>query len=204
MWRSLLDAMWLSAAYTASLLAAVSIGYWFAEVRYRRRGIEWKASGIENALITNFGLLLSFTLLSSNNSLKELTNFIHQSSNAVAELYRESQLTAPTSHDSVRAYLLWFLALELKAHKPGPMSGDAHTQELSKVNRLFWQRLTHSVHDKQLQTFDLQLLLPAYNKFNVNVYRLHGCLQERTSSSIIGLLLISSWAIGILVGFTNG
>jgi hypothetical protein len=38
----------------------------------------------------------------------------------------------------------------------------------------------------------------------VSVFRLHYSFQERTPSSIIGLLLITSWAIGVLVGFTNG
>jgi hypothetical protein len=134
MWHGLLNAMWLSAAYTASLLAAVCIGYWFAEVRYRRRKVEWKPSGIESALITIFGLLLSFTLLSSNNSLKERVNLIHQSSDAVAELYRESQLLPPAPRDSVRTYLLRFLALELAAHKPGQLNGKAHTRQLAAIN----------------------------------------------------------------------
>jgi hypothetical protein len=106
MWRGLMNARWLSIAYLAFLLAAVCIGYWFAEVHYRRRKVEWKPSGIESALITMFGLILSFTLLSSNNSLKE-RNLIHQSSDAVAELYRESQLLPPTTHDTVQTYLIY-------------------------------------------------------------------------------------------------
>ena len=80
----------------------------------------------------------------------------------------------------------------------------AHTQRIAVINRQFWRHLTGAVRKGQLQNAELQLILPAYNKFNVNVFRLHYSFQERTPSSIIGLLLISSWAIGILVGFTNG
>ena len=86
MWRSLFDVLWFTLAYPVSLLLAVALGYLVAEVHYRRRRKIWKPSGIENALITIFGLLLSFTLLSSNNTLKERTVLIHQSSDAVAEL----------------------------------------------------------------------------------------------------------------------
>jgi hypothetical protein len=204
MWHSLFNAVWLSAAYFFSLLAAVCVGYWFADVRYRRLNREWKASGIESALITMFGLILSFTLLSSNNSLKERTNLIHQSSDAVAELYRESQLLPPVARDSVRSYLLRFLALELQEHQPDHLIKETHTQKLAAINRRFWQQLVGTVRTQQLPQADLQLLLPAYNRFNVNVFRLHYSFQERTPSSIIGLLLISSWAIGVLVGFTNG
>ena len=67
MWRSLFDVLWFTLAYPVSLLLAVALGYLIAEVNYRRRGKIWKPSGIENALITIFGLLLSFTMLSSNN-----------------------------------------------------------------------------------------------------------------------------------------
>ena len=134
MWSSLFDVLWFTLAYPVSLLLAVALGYLVAEVNYRRRGKIWKPSGIENALITIFGLLLSFTMLSSNNSLKERTALIHQSSDAVAELYRESQLL-PTTGPAVRDLLHQFLALELAEHRPQLVHDPTHTQKLENLYR---------------------------------------------------------------------
>ncbi|GAA3932659.1 hypothetical protein [Hymenobacter algoricola] len=203
MWPNLFDILLFTLAYPVSLLLAVAVGYLFAEVKYRRRGRIWKPSGIENALITIFGLLLSFTLLSSNNSLKERTVLIHQSSDAVAELYRESELLPAAGPAIVRGLLLRFLALELAEHRPKPLPDPAHTRKIGVLYRQAWQQLRDSVRTSTLRPDDMRRLLPAFHKLSAATSRLHYSYQEGTPYSIIGLLLISSWAIGALVGFSN-
>ena len=203
MWRSLFDTLWFTLAYPASLLLAVAMGYLFAEINYRRRGLIWKLSGIENALITIFGLLLSFTLLSSNNSLKERTVLIHQSSDAVAELYRESELLPAAGPAIVRELLLRFLALELAEHRPQAIHDPAHIRKIEALYRQTWQQLRDSIRTPVLRPDEARRLLPAFNKLSAATSRLHYSYQEGTPYSIIALLLISSWAIGVLVGFTN-
>ena len=198
MWRSLFDVLWFTLAYPVSLLLAVALGYLVAEVNYRRRGRIWKPSGIENALITIFGLLLSFTLLSSNNTLKERTVLIHQSSDAVAELYRESELLPAAGPAIVRGLLLRFLALELAEHRPKPLPDPAHARKIAVLDRQAWQQLRAAVRPEEVRR-----LLPALHKLSAATSRLHYSYQEGTPYSIIGLLLISSWAIGVLVGFSN-
>ena len=198
MWRSLFDVLWFTLAYPVSLLLAVALGYLIAEVNYRRRGKIWKPSGIENALITIFGLLLSFTLLSSNNTLKERTVLIHQSSDAVAELYRESELLPAAGPAIVRGLLLRFLALELAEHRPKPLPDPAHARKIAVLDRQAWQQLRAAVRPEEVRR-----LLPALHKLSAATSRLHYSYQEGTPYSIIGLLLISSWAIGVLVGFSN-
>ena len=198
MWRSLFDVLWFTLAYPVSLLLAVALGYLVAEMNYRRRGRIWKPSGIENALITIFGLLLSFTLLSSNNTLKERTVLIHQSSDAVAELYRESELLPAAGPAIVRGLLLRFLALELAEHRPKPLPDPAHARKIAVLDRQAWQQLRAAVRPE-----DVRRLLPALHKLSAATSRLHYSYQEGTPYSIIGLLLISSWAIGVLVGFSN-
>ena len=198
MWRSLFDILWFTLAYPVSLLLAVALGYLVAEVNYRRRGRIWKPSGIENALITIFGLLLSFTLLSSNNTLKERTVLIHQSSDAVAELYRESELLPAAGPAIVRGLLLRFLALELAEHRPKPLPDPAHARKIAVLDRQAWQQLRAAVRPEEVRR-----LLPALHKLSAATSRLHYSYQEGTPYSIIGLLLISSWAIGVLVGFSN-
>ena len=198
MWRSLFDVLWFTLAYPVSLLLAVALGYLVAEMNYRRRGRIWKPSGIENALITIFGLLLSFTLLSSNNTLKERTVLIHQSSDAVAELYRESELLPAAGPAIVRGLLLRFLALELAEHRPKPLPDPAHARKIAVLDRQAWQQLRAAVRPEEVRR-----LLPALHKLSAATSRLHYSYQEGTPYSIIGLLLISSWAIGVLVGFSN-
>ncbi|MFC6225307.1 hypothetical protein ACFP2F_18815 [Hymenobacter artigasi] len=198
MWHNLFDILLFTLVYPASLLLAVGVGYVFAEVNYRRRGRIWKPSGIENALITIFGLLLSFTLLSSNNTLKERTVLIHQSSDAVAELYREGQLLPAPGPAIVRGLLLRFLALELAEHRPKPRPDPAHARKIAALDHQAWQQLRGAVRPD-----DVRRLLPALHKLSAATSRLHYSYQEGTPSSIIALLLISSWAIGVLVGFSN-
>lgn len=201
-WRSLFDVLWFTLAYPVSLLLAVAVGYLVAQVNYRRRGRVWKPSGIENALVTIFGLLLSFTLLSSNNTLRERTTLIHQSSEAIAELYRESQLL-PTTGPAVRGLLLQFLALELAEHHAKSVHDPAHALKLETLYRQGWQKLRDSTQAPTATPDELRRLLPAFNRLSGATSRLHYSYQEGTPPPIIALLLISSWAIGVLVGFTN-
>ncbi|QNE42359.1 hypothetical protein F1C16_22320 (plasmid) [Hymenobacter sp. NBH84] len=203
MWQHLFEVLWFTLAYPVSLLLAVFIGYVVAEYNYRRRGFQWKPSGIESALITIFGLLLSFTLLSSNNSLKERTTFIHQSSDAVTELYRESQLLPPAERVAIRSFLLQFLSLELRAHRPGRTQVPEHSRQLAALYRQSWQRFRGSMAATSTEAVAVRRLLPAFNSLSSATSRLHYANQERTPYPIIVLLIISSWAIGVLVGFTN-
>ncbi|SDY58379.1 bestrophin-like domain [Hymenobacter psychrophilus] len=200
--RSFFEVFWFALAYPVSLVLAVAVGYWFAEVHYRRRGRIWKPSGIESALITIFGLLLSFTLLSSNNSLKERTALIHESSDAVGELYRESQLL-PVTGAAVRHLLQQFLALELTEHRPRPAHNPAHIRQLENLYRRAWGQLASGQGSQPPPVEELRRLLPAFSRLNAATSRLHYSNQEGTPTSIIMLLLLSSWAIGVLVGFTN-
>ncbi|WP_324677581.1 hypothetical protein [Hymenobacter sp. GOD-10R] len=203
MGRSLFDVFWFSLAYPVSLVVAVLIGYWVAEVNYRRRQRIWKPSGIESAFITIYGLLLSFTLLSSNNALKERTTLIHQSSEAVTELYQESQLLTTPTYQAARTFLLRLLALELAQHRPGQPGSPTHMREIASLDSQAWQYFRKYARTNSAQAAELRQLLPAFHRLHVATSRLHYSYQERTPSPITMLLLVSSWAIGILVGFTN-
>ncbi|WBO85335.1 bestrophin-like domain [Hymenobacter yonginensis] len=200
---STFEVLWFVLAYPASLLLAVAVGYLFAEVYYRRRQRIWKPSGIESALITVFGLLLSFTLLSSNNSLKERTGLIHQTSDAIAELYRESQLLPAPERAAVQQFLLQLLQLELNEHRPRRPHDPAHIRRLERLDHQFWQQLSAAGRTSPARADRVRRLLPAFNKLDSNTFRLHYSYREGTPYSILSLLFVSSWAIGILVGFTN-
>jgi len=203
MWHSLFDTLWFTFAYPVSLLLAVGIGYAFAEVYYRRRHQVWKPSGIESALITIFGLLLSFTLLSSSNALKERTALIHQAADAVLELHQESQLLPRADQVAIRVFLLRFLRLELMEHRPGRPHDPAHTRQLTTLYTQVWRPFRNTMRAVPTRAAGLRQLLPAFNRLQAATSRLHYANQERTPAPIMWLLLLSSWAIGVLVGFTN-
>lgn len=61
-----------------------------------------ETSGTENAIIGFYGLLLSFTLLSSGNANRERNNLVHQHADALSAIFRESEL----SGDSVKRVFL--------------------------------------------------------------------------------------------------
>ena len=61
-----LDSQFITIAYPILLTACVVIGYLIAKRKYVKKNKEWKATGIESAVIGIFSLLLSFTFLASN------------------------------------------------------------------------------------------------------------------------------------------
>lgn len=203
MWHFIVEILWFTVAYPVSLLVMVAVGYFLAERNYRRHARLWKPSGIENALITIFGLLLSFTLLAANNSLRDRTTLIHQTSDAVTELYRESQLLPPAEATLIRSFLLQFLSLELHEHHTGQEQDATHSLQLAQLYNQAWQAFRAPLMAATPQAAALRQLVPAFNRLNAATSRLHYARQERTPYPIIALLIISSWAIGILVGFTN-
>lgn len=202
MWRSAFEMLWFTLAYPVSLVVAVAVGYWFGEVFYRRRQLLWKPSGIESALITIFGLLLSFTLLSSNNALRERTALIHETAGALGEVYQESQLLPAPEQAAIRAVLLRFLALELAQHGAGQSPPAGHARQLTQLYWQAWHQFGLGPAG-QLSGPALRQLLPAFNRLSAASSRLHYANQDRTPHAIIVLLVLSSWAIGALVGFTN-
>ena len=131
MWHSLIETLWSTVAYPVSLLLMVAVGYLVAERNYRRHALIWKPLGIESALITICSLLLSFTLLASNNALRGRAVLIHQTSDAVTELHPESQQLPPAYYAAVRAFLLRFLALGLREHRADQPPTAAHPLQLT-------------------------------------------------------------------------
>ena len=88
--------------------------------------------------------------------------------------------------------------MELAEHRPKPLPDPAHARKTAVLDRQAWQQLRAAV-----QPEEMHWLLPALHKLSAATSRLHYSYQEGTPYAIIALLLISSWAIGVLVGFTN-
>ena len=80
---SILDSIYFDFFYFVTLIASVACGYLLAHYYYFRGQRTWKVSGIENAVVGFYGLLLSFTLVQSSVSNKERIDLVHKESDAI-------------------------------------------------------------------------------------------------------------------------
>lgn len=101
----LLDSVFFSIFYPVLLICSVLLGFYIAEKNYRQKKREWKPSGSETGVIGLFGLLLSFTFLSSNTEFRERLTNIHGESDNVADLRRQSLFVSDSLKHMTREYL---------------------------------------------------------------------------------------------------
>lgn len=202
--QSIFESSWLTALYPFLLFASVAGGYFFARNRYYKKQRIWKPSGTENAIIGFYGLLLSFTLLSSGNANRERNNLVHQHADALSAIFRESEL----SDDSVKRGFVDRITeiLSMKVMSDNNIMNRDTTNDMQ----------TDSLYNKLIQDVKrmgrMQLLNASESRFYMDKihtaialdYRIQYSELERTPITIMVLLIIGSLLIGILIGFTNG
>ena len=76
-------------------------------------------------------------------------------------------------------------------------------KEVGEINSRFLTQL--SIYSKQNNQHlqEANLLLPYINKMNSFFFRLMGLYDEKTPVLIISSIILSSWLIGLLIGFMN-
>src|SRR5262249_33272685 len=114
MWVNIVDSSIFSLLYPILLISSVVLGFYLAQRYYRGQNKTWKASGIENGVIGIFSLLISFTLLSSNNSLKDRNSLIHQQADALAQMNREAQFLSPQQRREVNRFIIDHINIEME------------------------------------------------------------------------------------------
>ena len=121
MWIDFIDSVYFTIFYPLTLIAAVLIGYNITRKVYVNKNRGWKASGVEASVIGIFALLLSFTFLSSNNSMKSRVEIMHETSDAAANLRRQSLLADDTIKAAAKEYLISYLNImsDFKTHYLG-------------------------------------------------------------------------------------
>ena len=75
--------------------------------------------------------------------------------------------------------------------------------EIEKVNKVYLAQLVAISRSGAAGKKEVENLMPYFNHLNANFYHIINSYDERTPHIIILLLLVSSWLIGILVGFMN-
>ena len=204
MWVDIIDSVIFTILYPVTLLIAVIFGYIIARRFYVRRNEEWKASGVEASVIGIFALLLSFTFLSSNNSMKDRLKLIHETSDATVNLRRESLIASDDIKQATKQYLISYLGILTDFRNRYFIGEKKLVRDIDSVNGNYLTVLVARSRSGAEGKQEIQTLLPYFNELNTHFYRILFSYDERTPLIIIILLIVSSWLIGVLVGFLNG
>jgi hypothetical protein len=201
--KSFIDSSLFGFIFPFILFCSVAVGFYFAGRYQKFRKKAWVASGVESSIIGFFALLLSFSFLSANNEYRRRIAMVHEESDILAQMRRESLLMTEKTKTNVHEYLLSYL--ELKTH----FAND-------KISRTEWQSKAEAVNGKMLDYIVQQpdstnftiaqqnQLLQKLNQLSSVFYRNQYSYNERTPGIIMMLLIISSLIVGLLVGFMNG
>jgi hypothetical protein len=200
----LLDSVFFSILYPVLLVGSVFLGFYVAEKKYKQRQREWKPSGSEAAMIGLFGLLLSFTFLSSGNAFRERSGNIHSESDGVADLRRQSLFVSDSLKQMTKDYLIKYLDRQVDFSKAYKRDHNGFRQAVSEINGDYLTKLVAYGKRSENHHREAQILLPYFNKLNSMFYRNLYSFTERVPLPVLLLLIIGSVLTGILVGFMNG
>ncbi|HLK30170.1 MAG TPA: hypothetical protein VKT28_16430 [Puia sp.] len=204
MWIDFIDSVYFTIFYPITLIVSVLIGYSITRRLYIKKGKPWKASGVETSVIAIFALLLSFTFLSSNNSMKSRVDIMHETTDAAANLRRQSLLTDDTVKAATKEYLMNYLEIMHDFKKHYLKGEDELIRDIETVNGNYLTEITAIGKSSAAEKEEVLRLMPYFNELNSHFYRILSSYNERTPHLIIILLIVSSWLIGVLVGFLNG
>jgi hypothetical protein len=202
--RLLIDSNYFQWFYIGSLPVSVLLGYFYAQARYVRRGILWKPSGMEAALIGFYGLLVSFTLLQSGNYNRDRIQLIHSHAEALGRV-NSAKLSLP---DSVRAMItvrLKDIIDQKRKIMTSPLRNlTANYAQTDKLYRQTRKDLEVLKAKGYISKQDFDDVISKMQRCVELDYRVRASFSERTPTAIMLSLIIGSWLIGIMIGFMNG
>jgi len=200
--QSFIDSDFFSVLYPFVLILTVIIGYYTAEIFYNRKNKQWHPSGVESAVIGFFALIIAFTFSSSNSEFRNRINHIHEESDLIAQTYRTSlQLDSPTKDETIK-YLSAFIDAHL-AFNHYKSSEEGLVNTVNNINESFQNYLAQQKDSASQKQDAYKKLLQNYDQLNSVFYRNAYSFKERTPLTIMLLLIVSSWMIGVLVGFMS-
>jgi hypothetical protein len=204
MWVDIVDSVLFTIIYPVTLFIAVAIGLAIAQRTHTLKNRQWQSSGVEGSVIGIFALLLSFTFAASHNSMKDRMNLLHGTTDAVANFRRETLFLDNDIKEATKQYLVKYLDI-LGNFREHYIAGEKKLIErVETVNGDYLTFLTARGKLNADAKQQIHLLLPYFNQLNGYFYRIVFSYDERTPHLIIILLIVSSWLIGLLVGFVNG
>lgn len=199
--NSVFDSSWFSYLFTFALFISIGGGILYA-VEYKKKK-NWETSGIENAVVGIFGLIISFTFLQAGNAHRERYSLIHREASDIDMLYRYSKEMPDTFKVQTKMFLLSFLDNQLSYKK---QSSDVKFLNIAaKISNSYRSYLRDYKNQKFGTTTAVQLnkVSDCYDQiessFILNAY----LYTDRTPSFVMFLLVTVSLLIGFLIGFMN-
>ena len=183
------------------LAASVVVGAWFARRSMRRHGTQWNRSGLESSLIGAYGLLLSFGFFLSGNVHREHAALVHDQSEALAMLYRETQLLPAAEGEGLRDGIRAILALEVQvAGVADEARIDLETRCGNAYDELWDALSTRATAPGAAAGY--RSALDCAQRAIALEYRLRFNEAERSPPAFLILLIGGSLMIAFLIGFT--
>lgn len=201
MWQSIFDSSWFNFLFAFILFLFIGGGILFA-VRYKKKN-KWESSGIENAVVGIFGLIISFTFLQAGNAHRERYAYIHRQAHNIDMLYLYSKEMPDSFYRQTKLFLLAFLNNQLTYKQQS--SDEEFLSKASKMTNSYWSYLgyykkqnTNLTNANQLNKIS-EYFDQIQSSFVLNAYS----YSERAPLLVMFLLVTISLLIGFLVGFMN-
>jgi hypothetical protein len=186
--------------YVLLLFTSLLLGIRYGTVYKKKRS--WESSGIENAIIGIFGLIISFTFLQAGNAHKERSANLHREVNNIDMLYRYSRELPDSMYQYTRHLLVNFLQYQLAYEKTDDITTFSNAKKISDT---YWQKLQRFKAEATSEQVDIVNKIAGYfEQITAAVTSYAYANYERTPVFIMFLLITVSLFIGFLVGFMNG
>lgn len=196
----LLNSKWFPEVYLLVLISMVIVGNLLSRKLRPTDSADRKSQGLLGFIISFFSLLLAFTLSSSSDSNKARINLIQQHRGAIASLYRESFLFDDSLRCSVKEYAIKVIALKLAEENSSFKSTNELYKEASLYNSSYLRSMSAFVRSNPQSQLGARSVIDEVEKIIELDAQVHFSNQKRTPTSVMLLLLLSSWTIGFLMG----
>lgn len=195
MWQRIIDSALFTLIYPISLIVAVLSGQYIAKRFYIRKNKQWTASGTESSVIAIFGLLLSFTFLSSNNTMKERLKIMQETSNAAENLRIQDSFMNDTIGKQTNKYLSNYLNIMSDFKNRYQDDKNKMIREVEILNSGYLTVIKKHADVNEVTQRETLLIIPYYNALNNYTYNILDSFNNRAPKIIIILLIVASWLI---------
>ena len=201
MGQSIFDSSWFIILFAVVLVLLIGCGILYA-VRFKKKN-KWESSGIENAVVGIFGLIISFTFLQAGNAHRERYVYIHRQANNIDMLYQQSKEMPDSFYRQTKLFLLAFLSNQItykqQSNDQEFLSNATEIIDSYWVHLRYYKKQNANLNNVNQLNKISECLDQIKSSFVLNAYS----YNERTPSLVMFLLVIMSLLIGFLVGFMN-
>lgn len=196
---------WITLVFIIGLIASMGLSIWMGKRRAMPDKPLWKPSGLESSIVGFYTLIVSFTLFSSNNYMRDRVLMAHKHCDAIARVYRISNLKSKEIQLTISAALTEVLRLHVQAQNSGDIDlirqnyhqiAVVYANLNKKLERISWQsqELNRQVNE----------IMPTLSDAIGLDYQVQYAAVETNHPLLIVLLLVGGWIVAYPIGFSNG